>query len=42
LADVINADTMMANGPVARKLIYSPFRRFEAWRFLTYMFVHVG
>lgn len=22
--------------------IYNPFRRYEAWRFVTYMFVHVG
>lgn len=22
--------------------IYSPYRRYEAWRFVSYMFVHVG
>lgn len=30
------------NGPAATLFIYNPFRRFEAWRFVTYMFVHVG
>lgn len=30
------------NGPAATLFIYNPFRRFEAWRFITYMFVHVG
>lgn len=30
------------NGPAAKIFIYNPYRRFEAWRFVTYMFVHVG
>ena len=42
MADLIIADTVMADGPVARKLLFTPYRRFEVWRFLTYMFVHVG
>ncbi|XP_069702003.1 rhomboid-related protein 2-like [Periplaneta americana] len=42
LTDACNSGTVMADGPVANKLIYTPYRRFEAWRFLTYMFVHVG
>jgi rhomboid-related protein 1/2/3 len=42
LADVIKAGTMMADGPVATELLYNPYRRYEAWRFITYMFVHVG
>lgn len=29
-------------GPIASTLIYNPHRRREAWRFATYMFVHVG
>lgn len=33
---------MSAKGPVAEKLMYDPHRRREAWRFLTYMLVHVG
>jgi membrane associated rhomboid family serine protease len=42
LTDLVNAGTVMADGPVATKLLYTPYRRFEAWRFFTYMFVHVG
>lgn len=30
------------NGPVAQLFIYNPRKRHEAWRFVTYMFVHVG
>ncbi|XP_067637635.1 rhomboid-related protein 2 [Eurosta solidaginis] len=30
------------NGPVATLFIYNPYRRYEAWRFVSYMFVHVG
>ncbi|CRL03870.1 CLUMA_CG016995, isoform D [Clunio marinus] len=29
-------------GPAATLFIYNPSRREEAWRFVTYMFVHVG
>lgn len=28
--------------PFDSKLIYDPYRRYEAWRFLTYMLVHAG
>lgn len=42
LTDVIDADSMMADGPIAMKLLFTPYRRFEAWRFVTYMFVHIG
>ncbi|KAI8441903.1 hypothetical protein MSG28_005581 [Choristoneura fumiferana] len=31
-----------AGGPMAKIFIYDPHKRHEAWRFLTYMFVHVG
>ncbi|KAI5642611.1 rhomboid family domain-containing protein [Phthorimaea operculella] len=31
-----------ANGPIAQTLIYNPHKRFEVWRFITYMLVHVG
>ncbi|XP_031635937.1 rhomboid-related protein 2-like isoform X2 [Contarinia nasturtii] len=30
------------NGPAASLFIYNPHLRVEAWRFVTYMFVHVG
>ncbi|XP_072934187.1 rhomboid-related protein 2 isoform X2 [Epargyreus clarus] len=29
-------------GPMAQLFIYNPNKRYEAWRFLTYMLVHVG
>ncbi|CAB3220248.1 unnamed protein product [Arctia plantaginis] len=31
-----------ANGTIAKLFIYNPHKRHEAWRFLTYMLVHVG
>lgn len=31
-----------ATGPIARLFIYNPHKREEAWRFFTYMLVHVG
>ncbi|XP_061722473.1 rhomboid-related protein 2 isoform X1 [Cydia pomonella] len=31
-----------AVGPLAKIFIYNPHKRHEAWRFITYMFVHVG
>ncbi|XP_059470077.1 rhomboid-related protein 2 [Neocloeon triangulifer] len=43
LVDVISTgDSYSVNGPIATVLIYNPHKRHEAWRFLTYMFVHVG
>lgn len=29
-------------GPAATLFIYNPYKRYEAWRFVTYMFVHIG
>lgn len=29
-------------GPCDVALSYNPFKRYQAWRFLTYMFVHKG
>lgn len=34
--------TKTGSGPTARIFIYDPRRRDEFWRFLTYMFVHIG
>ncbi|CAG9861791.1 unnamed protein product [Phyllotreta striolata] len=34
--------TNYATGPCAVTFIYEPTRRREAWRYLTYMFVHIG
>ncbi|KAJ4445267.1 hypothetical protein ANN_07068 [Periplaneta americana] len=42
LWDEISDGTSSVNGPAARVFIYNPHKRYEAWRFLTYMFVHVG
>ncbi|KAF5285142.1 hypothetical protein FQA39_LY16831 [Lamprigera yunnana] len=40
--DAAKGSGMLATGPVADVLIYDPRRRYEAWRYLTYMFVHIG
>lgn len=41
--DVLKLKTTESiQGPMASMFIYNPHRRREAWRFLTYMFVHVG
>jgi rhomboid-related protein 1/2/3 len=42
LWDVIAEGESSVHGPAASLFIYNPYRRYEAWRFLTYMFVHVG
>ncbi|XP_012548202.1 rhomboid-related protein 2 isoform X1 [Bombyx mori] len=39
--DAVHGNTQ-ANGPIAQIFIYNPHKRQEAWRFLTYMLVHVG
>lgn len=43
--DIIETNNQMGtstNGPMATLFIYSPQLRQEAWRFVTYMFVHIG
>ncbi|KAG8035493.1 hypothetical protein G9C98_006939 [Cotesia typhae] len=40
LYDVIVDKTL--EGPASKLFIYDPHRRYEAWRYLTYMFVHAG
>lgn len=41
--EAIQADsTKSASGPIATVFIYSPCTRPEIWRFITYMFVHIG
>ncbi|XP_050524810.1 rhomboid-related protein 2 isoform X2 [Daktulosphaira vitifoliae] len=41
--DVLKLHTTESiRGPMASTFIFNPHRRHEAWRFLTYMFVHVG
>ncbi|XP_059618494.1 LOW QUALITY PROTEIN: protein rhomboid [Phlebotomus argentipes] len=38
----VNQIGQSTKGPAATLFIYNPMRRFEAWRFATYMFVHIG
>ncbi|KAL1502527.1 hypothetical protein ABEB36_007659 [Hypothenemus hampei] len=34
--------TKFASGPTATNFIYEPFKRYQFWRYITYMFVHIG
>ncbi|XP_032671526.1 rhomboid-related protein 3 isoform X3 [Odontomachus brunneus] len=40
--DVIKHKSLSVEGPAAILFIYNPHKRYQAWRYLTYMFVHVG
>ncbi|XP_025833635.1 rhomboid-related protein 2 isoform X2 [Agrilus planipennis] len=40
--DAAKGSTVNATGPIASLFIYDPHRRYEAWRYITYMFVHIG
>lgn len=42
LYDVIVHKSSSVEGPAATLFIYNPHKRYQAWRYLTYMFVHVG
>jgi rhomboid-related protein 1/2/3 len=43
LYDVISTgDVYSIHGPLSEALVYNPHKRHEAWRFITYMLVHVG
>ncbi|XP_076667816.1 rhomboid-4 isoform X3 [Andrena cerasifolii] len=42
LCDVIVYKSPSVEGPAATLFIYNPHKRYQAWRYLTYMFVHVG
>ncbi|XP_073831660.1 rhomboid-related protein 2-like [Musca autumnalis] len=44
LIDVIHfqVDPGNANGPAATIFVYNPYKRYQSWRFVTYMFVHVS
>ncbi|KAJ8985211.1 hypothetical protein NQ317_018240 [Molorchus minor] len=39
---VAHESTQYATGPIATVFIYEPQRRREVWRYVTYMFVHIG
>ncbi|XP_043485829.1 rhomboid-related protein 2-like isoform X2 [Polistes fuscatus] len=42
LYDVIEHKSLSMDGPAATLFIYNPHKRYQAWRYVTYMFVHVG
>ncbi|XP_076181889.1 rhomboid-4 isoform X2 [Ptiloglossa arizonensis] len=42
LYDAIAHKSLSVEGPAATLFIYNPHKRYQAWRYLTYMFVHVG
>lgn len=44
LTDEINEknSTLSGTGVTAMIFIYDPAKRHEVWRYLTYMFVHIG
>ncbi|KAK9874302.1 hypothetical protein WA026_002655 [Henosepilachna vigintioctopunctata] len=36
------SSTKTVSGPIANVFIYDPYQRKQVWRYITYMFVHVG
>ncbi|XP_035793363.1 protein rhomboid-like isoform X1 [Anopheles albimanus] len=45
VVDIVKTDNQngtSTHGPMASSFIYNPNLRYEVWRFLTYMFVHIG
>lgn len=44
IADEIleSGSTTTGRGPIAKNLIFNPYTKEEAWRYLSYMFVHIG
>ncbi|XP_035723843.1 rhomboid-related protein 2-like isoform X1 [Vespa mandarinia] len=42
LYDVVEHKSLSMDGPAATLFIYDPHKRYQAWRYLTYMFVHIG
>ncbi|XP_050299558.1 rhomboid-related protein 2 [Anthonomus grandis grandis] len=38
----IKDSTKSGSGPTATLFIYEPYKRYEVWRYVTYMFVHIG
>jgi hypothetical protein len=39
---IITGSAYSVSGPVATVCIYDPHRRYQAWRFLSYVLVHIG
>ncbi|XP_015592806.1 protein rhomboid isoform X2 [Cephus cinctus] len=42
LYDAIAHKALSVEGPAAVLFIYNPYKRYQAWRYISYMFVHVG
>ena len=42
ISDLVTEKVLASQAPICSLLIYNPERRQEAWRFLTYQFVHVN
>lgn len=44
IADEIqeSGSVLTGRGPIAQKLIFNPSTKEEAWRYMSYMFVHIG
>ena len=42
LYDTISNRGPSVDGPTAVLFIYNPYKRYQVWRYITYMFVHVG
>lgn len=42
LLDAFQHKSLSVDGPTATLFIYNPYKRYQAWRYVTYMFVHVG
>ena len=42
LYDTVAHNAVAVEGPTATLFIYNPQKRYQVWRYLTYMFVHVG
>ncbi|XP_012272041.1 protein rhomboid isoform X2 [Orussus abietinus] len=42
LYDAIEHKSLSVDGPAAMLFIYNPYKRYQVWRYFSYMFVHVG
>ena len=42
ISGLVTEKVLASQAPICSLLIYNPERRHEAWRFLTYQFVHVN
>lgn len=40
--DLLDQGYYTTAGKVANVMIYNPYKRYEVWRYVSYMFVHIG